>query len=164
MSDIEAYKKVREDRIQQINNSTSSATRLLAGLDAYYIGYWENILYAYPADVIKFVCYDWFSRGRKNLPPAEGAVAGAAATAVAQLVTTPLDVVRNRVMADKRNDDDDSTSYLESLVHLGRDEGVFGLFAGAIPRVGKAILSGAIQFATYEETKQQVGKFFQKKD
>ena len=61
----------------------------------FYSGYFENMAYAYPADVIKFLVYDKLSGGkRKNLPPVEGAVYGAISTAVAQLVTTPLDVVR----------------------------------------------------------------------
>jgi Mitochondrial carrier protein len=151
---VDAYKKVRDDRITQTN-----ATGPLAGLDAFFTGYWENILYAYPADVIKFVTYEQITQGRKSLAPAEGAVAGAISTAVAQLVSTPLDVVRNRVMAEKETDSE--VGYWNSLVTIAKQEGLSGLFAGATPRVGKAILSGAIQFATYEETKQEIGKLFQ---
>ena len=56
-------------------------------------------------------------------------------------------------------------SYLETLTKLAKDEGVSGLFAGATPRVGKAFISGAIQFATYEETKQAIANLIlQKKE
>lgn len=58
-----------------------------------------------------------------------------------------------------RNDNEGEvpkTSYVERLIRLGKEEGLAGLFAGAAPRVGKAFLSGAIQFATYEETKQSI--------
>lgn len=148
-------------------------------LSDFYTGYWENILYACPADVIKFVAYESVTKGRKDLSPIEGARAGALATAVAQIVTTPLDVVRNRLMLKGKtnkinngssplqeggedtptNDDDDkSGGYIESLITLGKEEGWRGLFAGATPRASKAILSGAIQFATYEETKQSMSK------
>jgi len=156
---LEAYQKVIQDSMTKNGNATT-------GLEGLYTGYWENILYAFPADVIKFVCYDQFSRGRKNLPPGEGAMAGAAATAIAQFVTTPLDVVRNRIMAveSKFSGNDRVTpSYLDSLTTLARDEGLPGLFAGSSPRVGKAILSGAIQFATYEETKQDIAKAFERR-
>jgi len=165
VSVLSAYKQVRETRIAQLqssNQQTGSVASITAGLDAFYTGYFENILYAYPADVIKFVAYDQLTGGRKNLPPAEGAMAGAAATAIAQLLTTPLDVVRNRIMAEKTTTVE-KLSYTESLVQLARDEGVQGLFAGATPRVGKALLSGAIQFATYEETKQEIAKLFQRR-
>jgi solute carrier family 25 S-adenosylmethionine transporter 26 len=159
VSALDAFQQVREE--SKIKNTGGT------GLEGFYVGYWANILYAYPADVIKFVVYDSLTQGRKNLPPLEGAVAGAAATAVAQLVTTPLDVIRNRVMAGQKktaevegSEGEANESYLESLVTLAREEGVLGLFAGTIPRVGKALLSGAIQFATYEETKSAIASFF----
>jgi len=147
-------------------------------LEPFYAGYVENILYAYPADVIKFICYENFSKGRKNLPPLEGAVYGALATAVAQCVTTPLDVVRNRVMTggpaattattDRKDNGSSSSggdgddSYWEKLIKIAKEEGAKGLFAGVTPRIGKAVLSGAIQFATYEETKIKIGQFFER--
>lgn len=130
----------------------------------FYTGFWENILYAYPADVIKFVAYESITKGRKDLSPVEGARAGALATSLAQLITTPLDVVRNRLMTGKNrngsslSEEEKNKSYVESLITLGKEEGLSGLFAGATPRAGKAILSGAIQFATYEETKQSISK------
>ena len=135
------------------------------GLSEFYTGYWENIIYAYPADVIKFIAYESITKGRKDLSPIEGAKAGAIATSTAQLLTTPLDVVRNRLMTGKDgnglslSEKEKSKNYVESLITLGKEEGLKGLFAGGTPRVGKAILSGAIQFATYEETKQSITKF-----
>jgi solute carrier family 25 S-adenosylmethionine transporter 26 len=86
----------------------------------------------------------------------------------AQLVTTPLDVIRNRLMTGKDRSgaalskDELNENYVEALGRLAREEGLNGLFAGAAPRVGKAILSGAIQFATYEETKQSISKMLQR--
>ena len=139
------------------------------GIKELYSGYWENIIYAYPADVLKFLCYEYLSGGKKNIAPLKGAAYGAVSTAIAQFFTTPLDVVRNRVMMastkDKKrnynentnsNASKDSTDIVQSLVKLGEDEGLGGLFAGATPRVGKAFISGAIQFATYEETKRSI--------
>ena len=54
-------------------------------------------------------------------------------------------------------------SYIERLTTIAREEGIGALFAGSFPRLGKALLSGAIQFATYEETKQKMGEFFIKR-
>lgn len=129
-----------------------------------YTGYWENVLYSLPADIIKFVAYDSITKGRKDLSALEGARAGAIATSLSQLATTPLDVVRNRLMTGKNaeganlSEEEKKKGYIDSLIALGREEGLSGLFAGATPRASKAILSGAVQFATYEETKQSMSK------
>ncbi len=153
----EAFTRVRADIL---NNRTNVPL-----WEGYYVGYWENILYAYPADVLKFVLYEQLAGGRP-VTPAEGALVGAAATALSQFMTTPLDVVRNRLMAKTTTSEttkQSNTNYLATLVGLAQTEGLSGLFAGAVPRVGKAMISGAIQFATYEETKQSMMKLLDKR-
>ena len=152
------------------------SSNLTTVVDAFYVGFWENIAYAYPADVLKFLLYDQWTAslgGKTNVTPLQGAIAGAGSTAVAQFLTTPLDVVRNRLMANSVNEegDDDNKkvdetfagrrSYWGTLKELAETEGLPGLFAGASPRVGKALISGAIQFATYEETKKDIAKLLQ---
>eukprot|EP01083_Nonionella_stella_P027051 74396_1 len=183
-ANIEGY-AISEDENQSISaidafrlaldTNSRNGTDIASGINGFYTGYWENIAYAYPADVIKFVAYEKFTErrpgGKKGLKPAEAAIYGALATAVAQFTTTPLDVVRNRVMAtvqDKDNSDlddrdtndnrqqDSPSSYFGSFARLAREEGIQGLFAGATPRVGKAFLSGAIQFATYESVRESI--------
>mmetsp|Transcript_9623 Transcript_9623/g.14132 ORF Transcript_9623/g.14132 Transcript_9623/m.14132 type:complete len:431 (-) Transcript_9623:175-1467(-) len=159
----EAFSVVRNESIKQNNGNP---------LLGFYTGYVANIIYGYPADVIKFVMYDCLVSILTQylvMSPTEATlIAGATATAVSQLVTNPLDVVRNRVMAGEdtttMTTNNDSTtksiSYLDRLVRLGREEGLNGLFLGATPSVGKALLSGAIQFATYEQTKQHIAMLF----
>ena len=163
------------------NNST-----MMDGVGELYQGYAENILYAFPADIIKFVAYDSLTGGgsgggkkekekNKVVSAAEGAVCGALSTAISQLVTTPLDVLRNRIMAEVPDGDDNTkasttaggdankVSYLDRVTKIVKEEGAGALFAGSSPRVAKALLSGAIQFATYEETKQKMAELFMKR-
>lgn len=130
------------------------------GFNGFYIGYWENIIYAYPADILKFLIYDQLTSVFTTITPLEGAVAGAFATAMAQFLTTPLDVVRNRVMTSNTAGQNQN-NMITTLITMYQDEGREGLLAGASPRVVKAFLSGAIQFAAYEETKQLVLGFLQ---
>jgi solute carrier family 25 (mitochondrial S-adenosylmethionine transporter), member 26 len=181
---VSAWSAIQATLQQGVQVSSSSGgdniTRTASNgdLGVFYTGYWENIVYAYPADVLKFIAYESITQGRKDLSPSEGALAGAMATAIAQFVTTPLDVVRNRLMTGKtkvgssENDNNvdkkeaatgtnRATKYVQALAALARDEGLAGLFAGAAPRVGKAALSGAVQFATYEETKQKIASMIQ---
>lgn len=158
VSILEAYRKVRDDAKAKDSNSS--------GLGEFYLGFWENNLSAYPADVIKFVIYDQLTGGRKNLPATEGALAGSVSTAIAQWATTPLDVIRNRTMARKKGSKDDDTtelSYVASLRKIAKEDGVAGLFAGAYPRVARSFLSGATQFATYEATKRELAMLFGRK-
>jgi len=181
-------------------NSTTPKNAM-GGMAELYLGYGENIAYAYPADIIKFGVYEYLTGlgggGMKNkggtqrrtnvavVSPADGAIYGALSTAISQFVTTPLDVLRNRIMAEvvssssssAADDDDDddeddagvvvvvarTPSYVDRLACIAREEGVGALFAGSAPRVAKALLSGAIQFATYEETKQKMSELFIKR-
>mmetsp|Transcript_63440 Transcript_63440/g.143098 ORF Transcript_63440/g.143098 Transcript_63440/m.143098 type:complete len:496 (+) Transcript_63440:114-1601(+) len=169
------------------------------GVRALYRGYGENVACAYPADALKFVLYDLLTggRGKAKVPPLEGAVLGACATAVSQALTTPLDVVRNRAMLDRTNPNrkvsrqDDKQAprgqppkglptsaqaateqggagflevYLGTLAGIGREEGLGALYAGTVPRIGKAVISGFVQFGAYEATQGAVADFFYARD
>jgi solute carrier family 25 S-adenosylmethionine transporter 26 len=161
---------------------------MMDGVSGLYLGYGENIMYAYPADIIKFGIYEYLTGGggaAGAVSPASGAFFGALSTAISQFLTTPLDVLRNRIMAEVTttttlssssssciDDDDDDReddarvvigagpSYVDRLAKIAMEEGTGALFAGSWPRVAKAMLSGAIQFATYEETKQKMSEMF----
>ena len=135
------------------------------GLSSLWLGYKENILYAFPADALKFGIYEVFSGGRpkKSLSPLEGAIIGAAATGLAQALTTPFDVVRNRVMVQGQASTSASAEdigYVDTLRTIAKEEGIPALFIGTAPRVGKAILSGFVQFGSYEFTKGRLAKYF----
>ncbi|GMI00604.1 hypothetical protein TrST_g8136 [Triparma strigata] len=101
-----------------------------------FSGYLPNVLYGYPADILKFVIYDVLKNSLMSTY-----VSGAVSTMIAQAVTTPLDVKRNRVMCSE-----DGVGVVE--------EG--DRWKGLGLRVGKAAVSGAVQFGVYEYV---VGKF-----
>ena len=96
--------------------------------------------------------------GGEKIKGFEGACAGSLASLIAQVVTTPLDVVRTRVMISSSAEKTGNVSELveddviRSMMNIRREEGVLALFAGIGPRVVRALLSGAVQFATYEIT------------
>jgi len=46
-----------------------------------------------------------------------------------------------------------SAGVVETLRTIASEEGVAALYAGVTPKVVRALLSGAIQFSTYEATK-----------
>jgi solute carrier family 25 S-adenosylmethionine transporter 26 len=55
-------------------------------------------------------------------------------------------------------------SYWRTLHTIARDEGASALWVGLSPRIGKAVLSGAVQFGTYEVTKGSMSNFFAKSE
>lgn len=125
-----------------------------------YIGFGANYAYAYPVDAAKFLLYESvkseFARrnGGTKLSTLEAAIAGALSAASAQSVATPLDVARTRIMTGEAAADSNSVSLIRQIAS---EEGVAALFAGLSPKVVRALLSGAIQFSSYEFTKDAVG-------
>ena len=66
----------------------------------------------------------------------------------AQAIATPLDVARVRIMTS------DATGVVDTMRDIADNEGGGALYAGIAPKVVRAIASGAIQFSTYEATKE----------
>lgn len=137
------------------------------GVGGLYRGYASNVAYAFPTDAIKFVVYEALQKSfSRKLNPLESSALGSVASSVAQLLSTPLDVVRTRIMTTtttktgEEEDDDDNeapASVLATARAIAQEEGVGKLFSGLTPRLTRAFLSGAIQFGSYELTK---GSFF----
>ncbi|GMI07600.1 hypothetical protein TrRE_jg2747 [Triparma retinervis] len=82
------------------------------------------------------------------------ALAGAGSTMAAQGITTPLDIGRNRIMAYGYGQGSGGTGtdgYWGQYKEIMRKEGGGrALWKGAAPRVAKAAVSGAAQFAVYD--------------
>ena len=124
-----------------------------AGLAGFYAGAVESYSYAVPADVVKFSAYRFLKRryaaggGDAVL---RKALLGSAASAAANVFTTPLDVCKTRAL---EAGDDGGVSLPARAAAIARDEGVLALYAGIAPRVARAVVSGALQFGTYEWSK-----------
>ncbi|KAJ1446815.1 mitochondrial carrier domain-containing protein [Pelagophyceae sp. CCMP2097] len=117
-----------------------------------YAGVTESYAYALPTDVVKFAAY----RQLKASLPGSGilhkAGLGAAASALAQFATTPLDVVKTRSMDAVAAGP--PRSIPARLADIVREEGLGELFAGLSPRLVRAVVSGFLQFGSYEFTKR----------
>ena len=80
--------------------------------------------------------------------PVDAAVGGALAASTAQAIATPLDVARVRIMTSH------ATDVVGTMKDIAANEGAGALYAGIAPKVARAFASGAIQFSTYEATKE----------
>lgn len=69
-------------------------------------------------------------------------------------ITTPLDVVKTRIMlADKKDFDPRALRALPMLKLVYKEGGMRGLFAGFVPRVVWITLGGYIFFGMYDLSK-----------
>jgi len=160
----------QRDQDQSLSSSLRRVATQLRQLDprepetlkGLFQGYSSNIIYTAPADAIKFVIYDSLKAKFGKGGPAQSAALGAVSTIAAQVTTTPLDVARNRIMASSSADlesdqqrlkDYSKDNVVRAIQRIVEQEGPGALMLGVVPRIFRAILSGAIQFSTYEFTK-----------
>lgn len=124
------------------------------GIKGLYRGAIESYAYALPTDVVKFVVYRKLKTQQALAISANNkllnkAFFGSLASAAAQFVTTPLDVIRTRTM-----DAEDELPIPSRTFRIISQEGAGALFAGVLPRLLRALVSGGVQFGSYEFTKR----------
>ncbi|KAF8157894.1 mitochondrial carrier domain-containing protein [Crassisporium funariophilum] len=143
-----------------VGSSSFSAARLVLannGLKGFYRGFGITVMREIPFTSIQFPLYELFklklSRkvNRKPLYAHEAAICGSIAGGFAAALTTPLDVLKTRVMLDVR---DSSKEKLPSLLTRFKTiyvtEGSKALFAGVIPRTLWISAGGAVFLGVYE--------------
>lgn len=91
---------------------------------------------------------------------AESAIFGSVSGAIAAGLTTPLDVLKTRIMIARRAAED-GTVGRQGVVALARQihsqDGLRGFFRGFVPRVGWISTGGAIFLGSYQWTMHQLG-------
>lgn len=160
---VEIAKQRKQSSIQVYDKS---GVRIL--LDAYkaegirgiYRGFGSTIFREIPFSLIQFPMWEYF---KENWQPVTGleltpyyvALCGAVSGGVAAGLTTPLDVIKTRIMLaeQKLARNISITSVLKSVY---REQGIRGLFAGFVPRVLWITLGGAVFFGFYDFTTRLV--------
>lgn len=131
----------------------------MEGLKGFYRGYGTTIIREIPFTSLQFPLYEYLKlrlaryTGRKPLYAHEAAVCGSVAGGVAAALTTPLDVLKTRVMLDMRDTTrQDFPSLPERFRQIYKAEGVRALFAGVVPRTMWISAGGAVFLGVYEWT------------
>ncbi|KAL3274215.1 hypothetical protein HHI36_015627 [Cryptolaemus montrouzieri] len=149
---------VKQRRQTSINIKDTS---LKIMLDAYkqegfikglYRGYGSTVLREIPFSVIQFPLLEFLKNYyritfKNNIPlePYEVATCGALAGSVAAALTTPLDVVKTRIMlADKKKVELKEIGIRSMFMEVYRQKGIRGLFAGFGIRMAWISLGGYI--------------------
>lgn len=120
-----------------------------------YCGYWSTVLRDMPFSLIQFPIWEGFKKVwslniDRNILPMESAICGAFAGGISAAITTPLDVIKTRIMLSHKNECSSKLKILYVIQNVYREEGLRGIFAGISPRVMWITLGGFIFFGTYE--------------
>lgn len=117
-----------------------------------YRGWNTTIMREIPFTIIQFPLYEWLkvqwqqNKGLNFIPDGfKGASCGMIAGGVAAAMTTPLDVIKTRIMLHK-----DRISVAKLVKHMIHEEGAKVLFNGIVPRTCWISCGGAIFLGCYE--------------
>lgn len=145
--------------------ANTSGEGVLRGL---YRGYGTTILREIPFTMIQFPLYEYIKHTRAvslglahvgELSPADGSVAGSIAGGVAAAVTTPLDVVKTRLMLHK-----DPIPLARLVRDILAEDGYAAFWKGVGPRTMWISAGGAIFLGVYEMVKKNTLAVLNKQD
>ncbi|KAK3814445.1 MAG: mitochondrial carrier domain-containing protein [Benniella sp.] len=149
-------------------NTTIGALRSIIkneGVLGFYRGYFSTVAREIPFTCIQFPLYEYMKKSyaltthRLKVDPWEAAICGSIAGGIAAGLTTPLDVVKTRVMLSQRSAAGmpQSSAYYSGITSTFKrilaEEGPRTLFSGIGPRVMWISIGGSIFLGVYEKVK-----------
>lgn len=160
--------EVVKQRLQSgLNKSSAEAIKHIfakQGVPGFFAGYGSLVLRELPFDAIQFPLYEflktkWAKRTQSGkLETWQSSLCGSAAGGVAAAVTTPLDVVKTRLMTQDMSAAAAGGLKYKGIVHglkrIVAEEGAGALLSGIAPRVLWISAGGAIFFGSYEAARK----------
>uniref|UniRef100_K3WK77 S-adenosylmethionine transporter n=1 Tax=Globisporangium ultimum (strain ATCC 200006 / CBS 805.95 / DAOM BR144) TaxID=431595 RepID=K3WK77_GLOUD len=130
--------------------------RAAQGFSGFYRGYWSMIAREIPFSFIQFPLWEglkhqWSQSQNAPVSSFQGAVCGSIAGGVAASITTPLDVVKTRLMLGKDAKGVQYTGTVDTFTRVYREEGIKRLFSGVGPRTMWISIGGFVFFGMYEK-------------
>merc|ERR1712013_704627 len=131
------------------------------GVRGFYAGYATTVAREIPFSFIQFPIWErlkvlWALRlnDGEGVRPWQGAVCGSMSGAFAAAVTTPLDVIKTRLMLRTDAQGVEYKGFMDCVrrIHIEGGNGAF--FKGVVPRVSWIFVGGFFFFGAYEKTKQ----------
>ncbi|EEF38093.1 S-adenosylmethionine carrier 1, chloroplastic/mitochondrial isoform X2 [Ricinus communis] len=157
--------EVVKQRMQtgQFTSATNVVRVIVAkeGFKGLYVGYGSFLLRDLPFDAVQFCIYEqlltrYKLAAQRDLKDPEIAVIGAFAGAITGALTTPLDVIKTRLMV--QGSGNQYKGIFDCARTISREEGVHALLKGIGPRVLWIGIGGSIFFGVLEKTKQMIAQ------
>ncbi|KAF8646836.1 hypothetical protein HU200_065639 [Digitaria exilis] len=134
------------------------------GFFGLYAGYAATLLRNLPAGVLSYSSFEYLkaftlkSRDKESLTPGESVLCGALAGAISAALTTPLDVVKTRLMT--RVGTQGSRTVLGTMKEVVAEEGLVGLSRGIGPRVLHSACFAAIGYCAFETARLGIMQWY----
>lgn len=141
--------------------SAIRGTYRAAGISGFYRGVVPMLLRDLPFNAVEFVAYEQFKLlylklkedNSAELTPRESAILGALSGATTGVLTTPLDVVKTRLMLEE------SSLTVGSVVRtLWQEGGMSAFFRGVTPRLLWISIGGSVFFTALETTEHALSR------
>ncbi|KAJ2768381.1 hypothetical protein IWQ56_002338 [Coemansia nantahalensis] len=134
------------------------------GLGGFYRGFLTQVVREIPFAFIQFPLYEslkqWYAREQgRPIRSWEAAVCGSVAGGTAAALTTPLDVVKTRVMLSTSagsvvgSAEIAYSGVFHTLARITREEGARALFRGVVPRTVWISIGGFVFLGSYEKAR-----------
>ncbi|WCJ43397.1 Mitochondrial substrate carrier family protein [Euphorbia peplus] len=129
------------------------------GILGLYAGYSATLLRNLPAGVLSYSSFEYLKAGvmkktkKTHLDPIESVICGALAGSISASITTPLDVIKTRLMTQKVVDKVSAVVYSgvsETVKQILKEEGWVGFSRGMGPRVLHSACFSALGYFAFE--------------
>jgi len=153
---------VKQKMQAKLFDTTTSTIRSIVtnkGIKGFYVGYGTTLIREIPFSVVQFPLYEKFKKEWSNyqnriISPWQASVCGSIAGGIAGTVTTPMDVLKTRLMLGH---DAKGVPYMGTADVFRRilsEEGARAFMSGVGPRVMWITIGGSVFFGAYEKSKK----------
>ncbi|ETO13132.1 hypothetical protein RFI_24242 [Reticulomyxa filosa] len=130
-------------------------------LRGFYVGYFTTVSREIPFSFIQFPIWErlktiWSEyqfNHQRDIAPWQAALCGSVAGSISAAVTTPLDVIKTRLMLQVDAHGKPYHGFWNIVSRVHAEEGSLGFFKGIAPRVTWIFIGGFFFFGAYEKSK-----------
>lgn len=131
------------------------------GIRGFYAGYGTTVAREIPFSFIQFPMWERFKilwikymNDGDDIKPYQGAFCGSISGGIAAAITTPLDVIKTRLMLRVDANNVPYKNFGDCVSRIYAEGGSSAFFKGIVPRVSWIFVGGFFFFGAYEKTKQ----------